>query len=468
MTFGSKLFSLWRQRLPIYRDLVATRSLLDAAHSDVARYRHAFETTALDRDRLQHDLHTLDADAKALTADYAALTRQHAQLKLQHTELAEKIEAARVDAERRDRDYHVLSEDCMSLRKMVDQIADPLDAGFFRLDFPQFRCGGSEKGRELARRCTKMFDEGAYSDLVWTVIREIPVRIAQVVEPDYFRPFASYYIASLYAALGDHETAQRYAESVEFDAPPDGADFLPYDLRQAGRLQFYQQSLANNSAGLIVVSLPRSASALLTGALSHALGVPILRLSLGEGLRSVVVPRWARQVCRGGATTHEHIAASPENLAALRDAGLKRLWLQVRDPRDAAFSTLLMNRPVGEGNPGKLDPDRFLRLVARYAQWLDGWFVTEQNGELDVRVVTFEEVTHRFMSTLRRMLDGHYTSQVDERAQRYIGSARSTNFRRGVGQEWVARFPAETCQRAWDTIPERVRDRIGLKLIVPV
>jgi hypothetical protein len=421
---------------PAYRaleaDLAASRRTLETTAADrdrisrtfgeeLAKYRCAFETTAADRDRISHSL---------------------------GEELAKYRYAFETTAADRNR-----------LALKLWSLADPLDPGHFRLDrTPLFGPQRDPGVDELWRTWQATFDRGEYDRTLQSIFKSLPVRIAQHGQLEYYRPFAAYYLASILAAREDFKRAVPYVEMIDFDAPADGADLLPYDLRQSGRLARCRQDIAieHGRPGALVVSLMRSASATLTNSIAATFDIPHLRMCIGEGLRSIVVKRWAVQVARGGTVTHEHFRATPENLAALRDAGIRALWVQVRDPRDAAFSLAQMREDYSRMLPPEVDPlsdETFVEDCQRLANWIGEWIDARDRDDVNAHFITFAEVTSNLAGTIAKIFPGYESSNV---------VLRQTNFRRGIGGEWRVHSPASQ-ERAWSVIPTNVKAILKLE-----
>lgn len=89
---------------------------------------------------------------------------------------------------------------------------------------------------------------------------------------------------------------------------------------------------------LLFVTMPKSASVYVLLRFAHGLGIPTCRVSLDLFPADQVIPSWAEGLAEGGAVCQEHVDASPANLARLRAAGLSRLVVHVRDPRQATLS----------------------------------------------------------------------------------------------------------------------------------
>ena len=385
------------QTSPIQDPLVARISELE---SELADYKHAFETTAVDRDRLA---------------------------------------------------------------ELLRSIADPLDAGYFRFDLS--RLLGDEidpPDKQAIDGWDRAFAAGNYADLLRSFIAANPIGMAFPLGEEYCRPFSAYLLACFYAAARDFERASAYAEMIEFDAPPDGSDLLPYDIRQGSRLAYYKQTLAieRQVPNVAIVSLTKSASSFVSANIAKALDVPVLKMSVGQGYRSVVCKRWASQVAKGGAVTHEHFSAAPENIKALLESGTQKLFIQIRDPRDAAFSLIAMHKQFKDTITFAARPtadvtraDTYILLTTQLATWIEEWIHVQGTGIFPVEFITYNEVVSDFPSVFTR-LTGRSAPEF---------SATTANFRKGTGDEWRDAFPADVRSEAWNSIARPVIELLEMK-----
>jgi hypothetical protein len=335
---------------------------------------------------------------------------------------------------------------------------DPLDASHFRLDTNTLLAERDPAADALCKNWRAMFERGEYDLALQSILKSLRVVIAQHKQAECYKSFAAYYLASVLAARGDFEGAAPYVEMIDFDAPPERADLLPYALRQGGRLARFRQDIAieKGRPGALIVSLPRSASASLVNSIAATFAVPLLTVCIGEGLRSMVVSRWAVQVARGGAVTHEHFRAVPQNLAALRDAGVRVLWVQVRDPRDAAFSLARMREDYARFFPPEPDhasDDSFVRDCQQLANWINEWIDARDRHDINVQFVFFSKVTNDLEGTMAKMFPKSEPSTL---------APRKINFRLGTGGEWRMRSTASQ-QRAWGVIPANVKTLLQLE-----
>jgi len=201
-------------------------------------------------------------------------------------------------------------------------------------------------------------------------------------------------------------------------------------------------------------------------------------MSLGDGLRSVVVERWARQIARGGAVTHEHYPASDASLDALSRSGIDTLWVQVRDPRDAAYSAWQMRRhwfstPDRQSAETDLNDRtairKFTELCLELSEWVDGWISAAENPDHRPRIefVEYHKVTRDLPCTLKRMLGAHYDDQFDAKVRDHIdrlagGEVTPRNFRKGEGGEWRNFISPEVQAEIYGKISDRTKRLLNL------
>jgi hypothetical protein len=446
---------------------------------EVASYKHAFETTAVDRDRLAAELESLEAKDRILAsspADSATdagefFKNAFAKAVAERDRLAAQLKTYKsaFDSTVADRDR---------IARTLTEVANPLDAGNFRFDFSQFSNGSElSNDADFIDGLAKRFDSGAYDEMIGLLLSNTKVGVAHVNDINYFKPFAAYYLGCLFATQNRFDEATKYARLIEFDAPPDGNDFLPYDLRQGSRLSLYNQQLGieRGKPGAVIVSLPKSASSLLSTMISSTLEIPILNMTLGQGPHSVVVKRWADQVARGAATTHEHFPAEKINVDTLRQSNIGTIWLQVRDPRDVAYSLLRMGKEALERDvmtqmsPFAEEPEQFALICQSTAGWVEDWLaVSEANlPDLKINLITYAEVIGDTPGVIRRIFGERLPDDAAKRLQSFSEGRTpipaGPNFRKGVGGEWRSKFDARTRDLIWSQTPKSVRSALQLE-----
>lgn len=151
---------------------------------------------------------------------------------------------------------------------------------------------------------------------------------------------AAYYMAQVHEYHGDWD---RMAQMLDFSGVPVGRDHDDYDfLRHQGWAHVFRQQQAQaidrGIPPIYINSSPQSGSSFLTAFLTTALGIERCRTTKGPYMTSRIVPAWLTTFSEGGATTHEHFCASPNNISVLEASGISKLVIHVRHPIAAMLS----------------------------------------------------------------------------------------------------------------------------------
>lgn len=470
------------------RDRDLTKTELEQLQQELEIYRHAFETTTADRDRISLELDQYKYAFETTTVDRDRLASELDSLKQEITNttqvedlrgIVQKLESERHDHKQSltttivDRDRYAAWQ--THLRAM----SDPLDAGYLRLDFARF--GNSDtrdEAIELTKRWLAAHEAGNFEAIVHSAVSEVRARIAVPLPKEYCRTLSSYYLASLLTYQGKTEEAQAFLKAIATAAPPDGADFLPYDLTQGTRSVASWQALAleRNAPGAVMVSLWKSASAHLTSMISRVFDIPVARVSVGEGLQAVVVTHWLQQIMKGGVVTHEHFFACL-NLNQLAESGIEEIFVQVRDPRDVAFSVARMAEDWQARGVEMASPDlstataraeQFLYDNKIAADWIADWVYAPQRTrrlKLKVTFIMYDQVVQNLSGTFEQLFGARFDAPARERLQSLLSDSggRGANFRSATGGEWRKAFPESVRLAAYEAIPQNVRELLSLK-----
>jgi hypothetical protein len=196
--------------------------------------------------------------------------------------------------------------------------------------------------------------------------------------------------------------------------------------------------------------------------------------------------RWVSQALQGGCITHEHFAATPENVNALRRGGAKRIVALVRDPRAAAWSWMRMHdawhpqevdwlrlreqfpdiRPRAEYS---LKERQFPYLVAQHARWVQSWIELRAGSaaEPKISILRFKDLVESPEKTMAQIFGlfgaERFLPKVEGVLERRKKSGRlSSNFRSGNDAEWQGFSPAGLRAESWDVIPDHVKEVLSL------
>lgn len=237
-------------------------------------------------------------------------------------------------------------------------------------------------------------------------------------------------------------------------------------------------AVARGAPCLLVSSLPRSASVFFSYRMAEALGVPVGSITHHEG-RSHILASILTGFARGGAINHDHFLPSPHNVALLRQAGVSRVLLRLRDPRDILVS-LIHKAAAEEAKPSHTHiraRDFVVRLAMVYGfikQWAA--FISA-TGRPDVKVMWFEDMISDPPGYADQLASFYEVSPEEAGKIReiFLPSTRNPgefNFREGLAGQWRDFFTREQTVIANDMLmalaneeacaPLELRSRLGL------
>lgn len=282
-----------------------------------------------------------------------------------------------------------------------------------------------------------------------------------------WEPCARYNLALALGQAGLYDEARRQMDaSLLFAGGDDDGLIYPERQRRGDALNIWQEeAMKNGVRAVFITALPKSASAFVSTTLGALLESPILRVSASSDMRlGWILSRWAAQIARGGAVTHEHYPADNGNLEALAEAGVTRVSVQIRDPRAALWSyyhhAAIGRRLAGSGAPIEPFIDGWYADAVR---WLDGWRAAADNKlGITVDFFTYEQVRSSPEDVLLRLLGEAGSSLMREDVKSYLAARAIAgdmppNYRQADPEEWRSQMSPSIQQRLWDETPETVR-----------
>jgi hypothetical protein len=180
--------------------------------------------------------------------------------------------------------------------------------------------------------------------------------------------------------------------------------------------------------------------------------VPACTMSFQHTVR--VMP-WVRFAARHPGVLHDHFLPLGENVQAVRDAGISRLVLQVRDPRQVVLSLAhhalahpdaadpALRDALARDLSGALDGaiDHWAPLLAN---WVDGWVRAAEASGIELRLTRFEDMAADPVCFVSELLDfWRAPSAAHDRLPGVLGRMQSLreggipNFRSGRTDEWT-------------------------------
>ena len=257
---------------------------------------------------------------------------------------------------------------------------------------------------------------------------------------------------------------------------------LPLNPMRADPEQFNARRSTSMARGLptvIISTLPKSASESIWNRLTEGLGLAQCYLSLGLFPECCLVPSRVAEAAKGGVAVKEHIGPTAHNIATLQGAGIDRLIVHHRDPRQAALSWAHFARDdvaqrimgplwrkivppaevLGADMAGLLDwcIDRYLpHQIAFLAKWRE--VAAQADPPLSVLFMSFESFLSAPDDYFARALEfyGIEASEFEAGAE-----AEVVHLRKGETDEWRGVFTEAQRERAWALIPPEMARAFG-------
>jgi hypothetical protein len=232
--------------------------------------------------------------------------------------------------------------------------------------------------------------------------------------------------------------------------------------------------------GIMLVAMQKSASEFIRDALMRILDLPLIYASIGAVPVDRLIPAALRQLAGAGAICRCHASAG-ENLAAMAAAGIGRLVLHVRDPRQVVVSWAHMKRGSGATESrysaymyAPPVPDDFAAWsfeqqlawsIAHYLPgqigWLEGWAAAlDSDPPVKILVTTYEDFYRDRVAYFERMLSFLGIAGVDPDAFAAIPAQSARNFRTGRPDEWREVLSPAQAAAAWQLMAD-VAPRFG-------
>jgi tetratricopeptide (TPR) repeat protein len=230
-----------------------------------------------------------------------------------------------------------------------------------------------------------------------------------------------------------------------------------------------RQALDRGLPPFLFVPLYKSASATLNNIIAAGFDLPTVLYSL---IHLRVIPPWLQDFMQGGASYSTHLFPFPVNIELLAAAGVKKVIVHVRDPRQVIISGLEHGRRYSRElsptarNRFLLDPHERLNIAIEQdlpaaVAWIEGWLAAR--GRLNVHVTTFEEFIrdrNAFVDRLIALYGGD--TRYFNRDVAFRGSpATDLHFRRGEIDEWRRLLDARQTDRVNALIPDNFWSTFG-------
>jgi hypothetical protein len=295
---------------------------------------------------------------------------------------------------------------------------------------------------------------------VETLLNTIGVQCGPA-DDNYYREALDYYLGLAYARTKqpslviDHIHRSRVL--------PSGGSSQIFEIHKAEAEVLNDRMMAARERGLptfFLASMPRSASASFTQSIARLLDMPVVRLSVGHTLpHYVLIPRWLNHVSPGGAVLHDHFSPNDINAETLRQAGIKKIMVLVRDPRAAAFSLLSLSATIAQQQAQALQA-----LTMHFIPWLRQWQAAARTGEFEIKWISSATMRNDPGSIWREIVEEHVG--LYPALKPYLEKALElprANYGHGDDQRWRQAVDEAVLQKIWDAIPADIADAFELR-----
>jgi len=243
-------------------------------------------------------------------------------------------------------------------------------------------------------------------------------------------------------------------------------DENPSELERVRRVR--ELNIKRGLPSIAVVAQAKSASVSIGNIFSWGFDLPSFAYSIAT---LEVIESWARDFARGGACYTTHLHPLERNVARLKRAGVRKIIVHVRDPRQGILSGIhhimryesflqLKQNGFAERTIDEQLED-VMALYARRVMWLQGWLEAEQ--VLDILFSTFEDFVQDREAFVARYLDYYGGPREYFRPDVALTMREGTDYhyRSGEIDEWKRVFSGPRAARLSALLPTSIKRRFN-------
>lgn len=303
-------------------------------------------------------------------------------------------------------------------------------------------------------------------------LQQVGVYPLEAYNNSYYADVVNFNIGQLLAHCGDGENASELLGKSGL-LPANSGHMLFTDHQYTGlKLYAHQLEAAKRGmASIMISSLPKSGSASLTQCLSEIMDAPIMRLSIGHTTDYFLVQKWLEIFQHGGMLTHDHFPAVAHNLSVLKNTGIHRVIVQVRDPRASSFSYI--NMKLSQRDPLLPRPSRIKyyqeSIFHAHVKWLQQWMEAEKaHPWLSIEWIKYRDFCSNPWLCFERIVSPVATSgpmqHIADKIKRKDAMLVTANFNAGNDYAWRQGTDKKLAQKMWDNMPKSLIDFLELEL----
>lgn len=286
----------------------------------------------------------------------------------------------------------------------------------------------------------------------------------------YFAAYASGPLASTYyqnprarkvvLRLDELRTKHPY---IHYLSEPADADSL------ARMVALREDNINRGLPSMVIVPQAKSGSVAVASIFHSGFRLPSVCYSF---INLDIIDSWARDFARGGACYATHLLPSHEKVSQLKSAGIDRMIVHVRDPRQTLVSLvhhadrypddlLQFREKAAGGDTVSARASRVLDTYQEQIQWIEDWVDLEH--EIDILFSTHEQFVTDKQLFVERYLDFYSGDRKHFSYESAVARHPGTDyhFRSGQTDEWREVLDPTLADRISAMLPTRLKIKFG-------
>lgn len=299
--------------------------------------------------------------------------------------------------------------------------------------------------------------------------------MAMAVNPCYFVPLVDLYLSGIRRRQIEQTVAT--VESVSAALNPLFCTLMQtVSLREVPGV-YSRVKTRRGQPYIFLNTMPKSGSMYILNVLAKSLDYQIVPTCIASHMaRDHLIPSWATAFSAGGMITQEHMSASMQNIAALRMAGIDRIVVHVRDPRQALLSGIYHIADRAEEMHSLFGPivlpdfstctfsDRAQWMIEHFLpeliEWVYGWVRVECDPDQKIKVLftRYESIHENETRLFESILEFHGLIGSKIVA---VSKGPEVHFRKGKKDEWREAFNSTQIAAMNHQIPSELAVKFG-------
>lgn len=323
-----------------------------------------------------------------------------------------------------------------------------------------------------------LLKEGSYHELVRAFAdsfcinkeqREDVLKRTLLTGQTYTREEALYYFAVSALCAKEFDEASLSINQVGMQIGCDARSFTYTDmsLLSSQMLMSMQKRYEQDPTlkSILVFSPGYCASSFISGFTSSYCKIPRVRVSMTVEPNVVGVPHWIATLDRFPGITHDHSDPKPVLIDSLRCYWKGPVFIQVRDPREVAWSHIGTLKNGIDSSKWVVEEDFFLDVVRTYSDWIDAWLNVPEDIMEKIHFLHYEDIKSapgKVFEKLVRAATGkfdrdHFSEWLTESM-----SNKDYNFRKGDSQDWKNNLHAACVEKSVEYLSKDVRNFLSI------